>query len=89
MACSWLRLEPAAIVVVRRPGPGQPTPKPLLCNGELGESLEIFIPGRGSGAPDMSSERIDDAQLDCPPRTRRRCKIDAFSFFPGASFLDR
>ena len=82
-------LELTATLLVRRLVQGEPAPKPLLGNGELGESLEIFIPGRGSGATDMPSERIDDAQLDRPPRTRRRCKIDAFSFFPGASFLDR
>jgi hypothetical protein len=37
----------------------------------------------------MTSERIDDARLERSPRTRRRREIDAFSFFPGAGFLDR
>ena len=80
-------LELTATLLVRRLVQGEPAPKPLLGNGELGESLEILVRGPGSSAAHMLSKRIDDPRLDCSSCASRRGEIVAFSFFSGAGFL--
>jgi hypothetical protein len=62
-------LELTAALLVGGPVRGEPAPKPLLCNGQLGESLEIFVGGPGSRATHMLSNRLASRE---PPQ-RDRC----------------